>query len=748
MNFKLISILITIIMVISGCAVDYKDVNIGQKNEAEFLYFRSSDKDLEDFINDFMHRHLRYNEDAVGYQALGSSVMFNKEWEAMALMWFDSTSKTVPDDRHEMMKKWITQIPVDKFGYVWQSMGNLHPTTSSAFFFSQGWLFPNYTDSRTRARGWEFNSSSVEGWETNARQTYTQNGLLMAEYKGERLEYTSPPIKIETFHAPFIELDMRISDNKNFGENSDIEDIYIMWQTENEPEFSEDKMVSHKEFSTIPSRITANFMRHLFFPMHLHEKWEGENIIRLKVVVQAKDGKEIDLNSGINFLRGSYDTRHSNNMTLLLRAAEEYFRYTGDIKFLEENITRLRMATQFMLSHLKGEEGLIDRGYFTGHDGIRGVGHGISNGYFDIVSLPAKDFYGNVYFYKLLKSIEYLEKMVEESKISVEYPEVVSPDGRGVVKYNENSDTLNALAETVKENIRNTFWDPVNKRFYAGYNDNGEKIDYGFLYMNLEAIEAGIPTMEQSKDIMDWVSGKRIIEGDDSTGEDIYAFEFAPRTTTIKNSDHYVWGWGGLTLFGDQVQDGGTVLFLTYYDIMSRLIVYGPEDAFQRLKEVQEWYEKIKDAGGQGERFYRDYYEALGIQLQGGGTAGGIGVDYEFIESAVAYSVIPFGFLGMTSKNLNTITFSPQIPKAIEYLGIENLLFNGVKYDVSAGQTFIDIRAIRGNTENLEFEARFPKPNEKYTIYVNGEKYAGNILEYEDFIYIKIPFEKSRIVVR
>ena len=72
--------------------------------------------------------------------------------------------------------------------------------------------------------------------------------------------------------------------------------------------------------------------------------------------------------------------------------------------------------------------------------------------------------------------------------------------------------------------------------------------------------------------------------------------------------------------FGGQVQDGGAVLGFSFYDIMSRIKVFGSDNAWQRLMAIREWDEEVQKYGG-----YRKYYNdgKGGTTLQGGGTAGG-----------------------------------------------------------------------------------------------------------------------------
>ena len=88
------------------------------------LKFSSSDKSLDDFLNDYLHRHLRYDEKRIGGLPLGDSVMFNKEWEAMSLMYFDAET-SVADDRYAMIRDWTSNVPVDKFGYTWSNQESL-----------------------------------------------------------------------------------------------------------------------------------------------------------------------------------------------------------------------------------------------------------------------------------------------------------------------------------------------------------------------------------------------------------------------------------------------------------------------------------------------------------------------------------------------------------------------------------------------------------------------------------------------
>ncbi|MGB9607539.1 MAG: glycosyl hydrolase family 65 protein, partial [bacterium] len=213
--------------------------------------------------------------------------------------------------------------------------------------------------------------------------------------------------------------------------------------------------------------------------------------------------------------------------------------------------------------------------------------------------------------------------------------------------------------------------------------------DYGYTFLNLNAIWYGIASDQHKKEIMEWLEGKRIIEGDTSVGKDIYRWRFGPRASTKRNIDWYIFPWWNPEAipFGYQVQDGGGVLGFTFYDLWARLKILGPDNAWQRLSEILEWEKEVWKEGG-----YREYYKdgKRGTTLQGGGTAGGIGIDYEFYESSLLPSIVVYGFLGINPRG-DCLEIIPSLPKACPEMGINNLLYRGVKMDVKASDEKITI---------------------------------------------------------
>lgn len=795
----------------AGCngagATEYEYIR--ESGASNMLKFSSSDKSLDDFLNDYLHRHLRYDEKRIGGLPLGDSVMFNKEWEAMSLMYFDAET-SVADDRYAMIRDWTSNVPVDKFGYTWSNKESLQPNLGQpTTYFGQGWPFPDYALSGGESAGWEWNDNDMdEGWtvQLNGKDVKPSvtSGLISVEHsKIHSVSYLSPESTyLVPKHAPFLEVDIRINDFKNVGAVSGFENIFVEWQNAKSETWYK---VSYKDFATYGKEIGATFNKCIYFPMYLHENWGrsssgSDSISRIRITVETKEGVSVNGAVKMNYVRGQYDTRQTNNNALLLRAAKMYYEYTGDNEYLKQNLVRFRKAAEFLIDVCGGNSGLITMAdFFVGHEGGKNtdIGSSIGNGYWDIISCDPDGFYTNVYYYKAIESMLYLERMAEAAQIEAEMPSVSTGDyssgSERMVRYAKTAESLSELLSKIKTALQapvNTenqtgFWDEKKGRFIEGFDSNGEVIDYGFIMFNLEAVAAGICTEQQSLKIMDWVSGKRIVEADsqnapgisdedragnyatgvtgtrvnaDGSFKDegtlgIYDFEFAPRSTTVRNQNQYVWNWAGSNAFGGQVQDGGAIMYLSYYDLMSRIDTYGADDGFARLKGIQKWYEKVKavaDAASVDEtnpkNFYREYYSQLGIVMQGAGTAGGIGLDEEFLESALVLAAIPYGFFGINSAEYNVLSVSPTLPSDLEWWKMENLRYRGVNYDLSIGKDFVQVSYVRGIPAELKIEVTLEK-SKNQKVYIDGVETSDYVSE-GNFIKVTVPFKACRISVR
>jgi len=198
---------------------------------------------------------------------------------------------------------------------------------------------------------------------------------------------------------------------------------------------------------------------------------------------------------------------------------------------------------------------------------------------------------------------------------------------------------------------------------------------------------------------MAWLNGDRIIKDDTAQGADIYHWRFAPRGTTKRNTEYYFWGWSApeSLAWGAQVQDGGAVLGWSYHDLIDRVRILGPDNAWARLQEIIRWFDEVQASGG-----YRKYYDGSREgTLQGGGTAGGLGLDSEFFESVLVPQVMIDGFLGFTPM-VDGFGLDPKLPSAWPELAMDRIHWHDLILRVKVTKDSIEVW--RGG-ETLEGEA-------------------------------------------
>lgn len=254
---------------------------------------------------------------------------------------------------------------------------------------------------------------------------------------------------------------------------------------------------------------------------------------------------------------------------------------------------------------------------------------------------------------------------------------------------------LERHAAEVKAEGNRLFWSDETGRFVAGPDRDGVRYDYGFTFLNTDAIYYGFATDEHARLIMDWIEGRRSVSGDTSTGADIYHFRFGPRSTTRRNTDYYFWRWfkADATPFGGQVQDGGCVLGWSHMDLMARLQVDGPDNAWARLREIIHWFAEVQAGGG-----YREYYRKQGSVLQGDGAAGGLGLDKEFFESLLVPQIMLRGFLGL-SPTADGCRLEPRLPSEFPSLTVDGIRLKGVILSITATREALTVRKRSGHAE-------------------------------------------------
>ena len=389
-----------------------------------------------------------------------------------------------------------------------------------------------------------------------------------------------------------------------------------------------------------------------------------------------------DNKDGVN----DYDTRHfTTNPCFILGAWREYC-WNPEPEYLAKIMPRVRAAMNFMLKDVHGEEGLLTI-TAPGHEGRHDC---IGSNYWDILPFGYKDAFTNAHFYPALEAMAQLEEAV-----------LRTPGARSSVGAGDHTPYYyRTLAAEAKKNYNDTFWLADKGRYSSCVDIDGVVHDYGHTFVNLTAAGYDLANKAQVEDIYRWMEN-----GVSSSGKrDIYSrWIFAPRSSAIHNpkvnepqspiSSWWHFGWGG-TDYDGQCQDGGAILYISYYDIIARARYLGADNAWKRFTEILNRYSKPDHLSG-GSPLY------LGEATQGGpgGSAGSVGVEGEFPESGLVPVSFLYAFVGIDA-DINGLKIHPNLPSCLQYAGVKNLRYAGRTYDIRVTRSEVEVKCTMKGHEN------------------------------------------------
>ena len=128
-------------------------------------------------------------------------------------------------------------------------------------------------------------------------------------------------------------------------------------------------------------------------------------------------------------------------------------------------------------------------------------------------------------------------------------------------------------------------------------------------------------------------------------------------------------------------------------------------------------------------------------------SVGIIGIDGEFLESILPIAAIPYGFFGLTSIDGSMLQVQPNLPKQLGYWKTENLLFGGLKYDLTVFDNAIMINSVRGDASGLSVQVVLDAPKNGEKVYINGKE-ANRYMIKGDKVYIAVPFQTVTVEVK
>jgi hypothetical protein len=611
------------------------------------------------------------------YPGAGPKATLWDEWLPDCSLWPAVSTDNKADAMRQAWDSALSARIMDPEGYV-----ATHQHASIAH--QLGWPFPFWTQGR-RGCGWHFSfkNTAGPGWRPNdlskpagwaltgARDAGVNEDGWRVEVTNASALVTAPPWKCHTFEVPFLQLRWQAA-------GLGAAQPFIEWTTPSATNFTPARRMYFDP-------VKGDAMSYTMIPMYRHPQWTGE-VAQLRIGL----GNTAPGSVTIQAFFSQYDTRHNINSQNFVRGCAKYFWWTRDLSFLRANINRMRMALRYDMTEHHALERKAIYTDWVGHDGRSGLergtngaktiltGEGIGNNYWDILPFGGLDAYATIQYYDAVRVMASIEREIKD------HPEWQIPGG--VLSF--DPDMLERHAAEVKTEGNRVFWNRDTQRFNACVDADGKSHDYGFSFLNLEAIYYDFATPKHAAAILSWINGDRLVPDDTAQGKDIYHWRFGPRATTKRNLDWYFWAWNAPESipWGGQVQDGGAVLGFSYHDLMARLKVLGPDNAWERLREILRWFDEVQAAGG-----YRKYYNGSREgALQGGGTAGGLGLDMEFFESAMVPQIMLNGFLGFAPR-ADGFKLNPRLPKDWPELTVDRIRFHDGVLRIRATREAIEI---------------------------------------------------------
>lgn len=355
-------------------------------------------------------------------------------------------------------------------------------------------------------------------------------------------------------------------------------------------------------------------------------------------------------------------SRHFVTNPIYCTAVAHHYLMTRDRAFLEKTepktgesiLSKTRRAMDYQLDTLGGRSGLVT---IPGreHDGTPGS---LGTNYWDFWLFGHRCAYTNALFYESLRQMAELEESLGNK---------------------ERAGELRALRPKVKEEFNRTFWDDKAGRYVGWVDAAGKPHDFGFTFVNLMALDYGLADQAQADKVLAWLDGKRTVEGDDSTGNDIYAFGFAPRSNTrdARHSDEVLvntWNGafdiqpGGNAAYGLQIQNGGAIFYVSYHDLRARNRYAGADDAAMRFAGIEKEFRK--------DHLRRD-------PANSGGVSDIVGILREFPESGLVPYFFIDGVLGI-EPTAGGLLIDPHLPSDMPEAAVRDFHFAGKSWTITA----------------------------------------------------------------
>lgn len=391
---------------------------------------------------------------------------------------------------------------------------------------------------------------------------------------------------------------------------------------------------------------------------------------------------------------------HFDHIPRFIIGAYLYYVWSGDREFLTAVMPMLRAVMGYMWNGMKLSHGIaICPGNNTGLPNTGEV-----TTYMDCIRSGYIDGWTNTAVYTALQNMAELEAISDNSVMAQRYEKA---------------------AKSLAVEFDKQLWNSHTKR-YAGWRDIKRKLhDCGYTYINIEALARGLGDADKARSIFNWLdTGKAqpVWKGGHIGSTDIYQLVVAPRANTIRipneewdpfshvnrnaQGKDYVYAYGGL------VEDGGTMLWMNYYDVLARLRWLDADHAYTKLTDML--YRCANDTrflsfGRKGSNNWRSF-DDFGEHFLA------LGTNYDFPESGLAAVSMLQGFMGV-SADVKGLFVQPNLPRALISAQCSGVRFRGQDYTITVSRGTSVMMQDRRDTNSelppgkeLVQEVTIPKP--------------------------------------
>ena len=351
---------------------------------------------------------------------------------------------------------------------------------------------------------------------------------------------------------------------------------------------------------------------------------------------------------------------------------------------------KLREAMRYLEESLQGNLGGIQ----IEDNGMENTGRtdGEPTNYWDNWRFGYYNAANNVYYYAALEAMAQMESHWGNETRAVQ---------------------LRSWAEGCRGDYFEKFWDSDKGRFIACVDKDGTRWDFGGTFHNLEALAYGLGDQAKADSVFAWLDGERIVSEDTSTGEDIYAWKFAPRANTLKIESigpPYWWFSLNGAIRVDQnarwdvhLENGGAIFYTSYYDLMARLRWLGPDNALARLNVILDEF-KVD-------------------QLRRDPNTWQLGIVGEFPESGLVPCALVHGFAGIEANGVG-LHIRPRLPSAWDYLTIRGVNWAGRELTITARHNGMDIASSENSSGDVYIGSQVLSPGSR----ISGAVRPGGVL--------------------